>query len=596
MEWYVQDALDFIEFATGDASTEWGAKRAQLGHPEPFQLEYLAFGNENEGQDFLDRYLYLAQQIKAKYPEMKLVGSAGRGAAHGDLGAIWQVKWAMENVDTTYAVDEHLYKNADYYTTAATRYDVYDRSSGLKVFAGEYACRADNKLKSALADANFMAGFERNADLVTLACYAPLFAKYNYSSWAPNLIWFDNTQVVGMPTYYTHLMYGNNMGDYTIENTLAYCDSLMNHGSFGFYTDGVAARFYDFQVVSNKTGEVIAQKTAQEMLAEGTVIGGNWSVDGGALVQSSLDETAKLVLPGDFEDYTVTFKVTKTDQVDRNSNAGLLFNYVDEDNFYVLQGNEKNYSRVVVRHTSNGFTEGTGKPDGDCTMFVVGNEVEVKLVNDGLHFYGFVMNDPNANNIFKEGFEGLRTWGDFITATPETKANATVSFDRESEEIIVKLINYSDLDHPTLININNAPALSSRARRIVMQNDDMNVGNDLENPTNIAPVEDVMDGISGQFTYTMPKHSFTVLRISVKDDINNILSVNDPEPITTKVGIVPELPAMLPAVNALLTGTTVSVEWETRDDSLYSLPGIYEISGSVAESAIRVTQTIIVEE
>lgn len=599
MEWYVQDALDLIEFCNGDSNDPnqpWAQKRAEMGHPEPFNIEYIAFGNENEGQDFLDRYTMIAEAIKGKYPEMKLIGSAGRGAAYGDLGAIWQVEWCMQNTDTTYSVDEHLYKNIDYYTTASNRYDVYDRSSGLKVFAGEYACRSDAYLNSALGDAAFMTGFERNADLVTLACYAPLFAKYGYESWNPDLIWFNNTQVVGTPTYWVQQMYGNNMGDYTLENELIYNDQLPVSGAFGFETNGTTAQFKDLKVVDNTTGKVLYNPQAEDIIASNTEISGQWSVNNDAIAQSDIETApAKIIMPGAYENYTATFKVTKNSQKSTSSTVGFYFNYIDENNYYVLRATEKQYARMAVYHVVNGVSELVGKPDGDCSMFTVGNECEIKLVNDGKNFYVYVTNDPNAYDIYKDGYEGLRTYGDFMSSNPDTKVYSTVSYDKENSEVIVKLVNYTDKEYATQINLNGIDNVSSKARRILLQNDDLMAGNDLDNPLNVAPIEDIIDGVSNSFVYTQPKHSFTILRISALDDTQNILSVADINQ-TVKLNTKPQLPDTIDVIKADGTQDTAKVTWEERPDSLYSVPGSCIIYGDIEGSNITAKAYITIED
>jgi alpha-L-arabinofuranosidase len=208
---YIQDALDLIEFANGSAESPWGAKRAAMGHPEPFRMKYLGVGNEQWGQAYIDRYKRFAAVLKAKHPEIKLVSSGSASPSGAQFDFAWKELRAL-NADI---VDEHVYSNPRWFRDGATRFDHYSRT-GPKVFMGEYAVRngvKPNCLEGAIAEAAFMTGLERNADVVVMSSYAPLFANVNAFQWNPNLIWFDNLRVVGTPNYYVQKMFAENRGD-----------------------------------------------------------------------------------------------------------------------------------------------------------------------------------------------------------------------------------------------------------------------------------------------------------------------------------------------------------------------------------------------
>jgi len=227
---YIQDALDLIEFANGTAEMGWGKVRAQMGHPDPFNLELIGIGNEQwetEKVDFFHRYTLFEEAIHKEYPEMKLIGSAGPNVTSEHYTDAWEFyyKKDKENPDFTYAVDEHYYVKPEWLYENAHFYDEYPRS--VKVFAGEYAshCQNDEGRKSknywlaALSEAAFLTGIERNADVVVLASYAPLFARIGYSQWTPNMIWLDGEASYGTPSYYIQKMYSTQMGDYTLKAT-----------------------------------------------------------------------------------------------------------------------------------------------------------------------------------------------------------------------------------------------------------------------------------------------------------------------------------------------------------------------------------------
>jgi len=207
---YIQDALDLIEFANGATSTQWGKVRAEMGHPEPFYMKFIGIGNEQWGPEYPARLEKFIEAIRARYPEINIIGSSGPQAEGKDFEYLWPEMKRLK-VDL---VDEHYYRPPQWFLDNAARYDSYDRK-GPKVFAGEYAShhktRANN-FESALTEASFMTGLERNADVVHMATYAPLLAHVDAWQWRPDLIWFDNLRMVRTPNYYVQKLYGHHAG------------------------------------------------------------------------------------------------------------------------------------------------------------------------------------------------------------------------------------------------------------------------------------------------------------------------------------------------------------------------------------------------
>jgi alpha-L-arabinofuranosidase len=211
---FIQDALDLIEFANGHASTKWGRLRTDLGHPAPFNLKMMGVGNEQWGPQYIDRFRFFEKAIKARYPDVKLVNSTGTDP-EGDRFNYLNDTLRKLNADI---LDEHYYRPPTWFFSHAARYDQYDRN-GPKVFAGEYASHVPNTngpekntWLAALSEAAYMTGLERNADIVGMASYAPLFAHVDAWQWAPNLIWFDNLRSYGTPSYYVQKLFSNNTG------------------------------------------------------------------------------------------------------------------------------------------------------------------------------------------------------------------------------------------------------------------------------------------------------------------------------------------------------------------------------------------------
>ena len=221
---YIDDALDLIEFANGGTDTKWGKLRADMGHPAPFNLQQIGVGNEQWGPLYPVRLEKFMKAIRAKYPKMKIVGTSGPSPDDND-GKQFSYGWEQMKKLKADLVDEHYYRDQDWFMNNVTRYDNYDRK-GPKVFAGEYACHvkedpadfptAKNVFEAALAEAAIMTGFERNADIVHMATYAPLFAHVEGWQWRPDLIWMDNLTTVRTPNYYVQQMYGQNPGTHVL--------------------------------------------------------------------------------------------------------------------------------------------------------------------------------------------------------------------------------------------------------------------------------------------------------------------------------------------------------------------------------------------
>jgi alpha-L-arabinofuranosidase len=217
---YIQDVLDLIEWANGPATSTWGAKRAAAGHPEPFHLQYLGVGNEEHITPvFKERFKMIYDVLKAKHPEITVIGTVGPFHSGADFDAGWKIadelKLAM--------VDEHYYEKPEWFLNNLQRYDRYDRAKS-KVYVGEYAAHDANRvntLRSALAEAAYLTTLERNGDIVHLASYAPLLAKQNRTQWRPDMIYFSNTNLLLSANYHVQQMFGQNMGDLYLPSNLA---------------------------------------------------------------------------------------------------------------------------------------------------------------------------------------------------------------------------------------------------------------------------------------------------------------------------------------------------------------------------------------
>ena len=216
---YIQDALDLVEFANGDTTTTWGSLRAQMGHPAPFNLKMMGIGNEQWGPEYVERLEPFLAAMRKAHPEIKIVGSTGPDSEGDKFNYLWP---EMKRVKAD-LVDEHFYRPEDWFLAQGARYDNYDRK-GPKVFAGEYACHMRHKnwnhFEPALLEAAFMTGLERNADVVHMATYAPLFAHVDAWQWRPNMIWFDNLRSMPTASYYVQQLFATNKGTNVLPLTM----------------------------------------------------------------------------------------------------------------------------------------------------------------------------------------------------------------------------------------------------------------------------------------------------------------------------------------------------------------------------------------
>ncbi len=213
---YIQEVLDLIEWANGPVTTTWGAKRAAAGHPSSFNLEYIGIGNEDKiTPEFEERFKLICEAVKTKHPEIKLIGTSGPFSDGEDFEKGWEL---ATKVDVP-VVDEHYYKQPEWFMANLNRYDAYDRTKAA-VYLGEYASWG-NKLKNAIAEAAYMVGLERNGDIVKMASYAPLFAKKDRTQWKTDMIFFDNNRISLTPNYHVQRMFSVNQGDLYFDNIVA---------------------------------------------------------------------------------------------------------------------------------------------------------------------------------------------------------------------------------------------------------------------------------------------------------------------------------------------------------------------------------------
>lgn len=256
MQPWIDDALDLIEFANGGMDTVWGTVRGELGHPEPFNLKYLAIGNEEVGPEFPPRYSLIAAAVKEKYPEIKLIHSAGPFSA----GSEYERGYSAARADGAELIDEHYYCSPQWFLANVHRYDDFPAEDP-KVFLGEYASWG-NTYYNAVVEAAYMTGLENAAHAVALTCYAPLLCHVDYVNWRPDLIWFDNSRLCKTPNYYVQKLFSNNLADHIIpvdksEIKVFPAENLPISGRVEIVSDGAEGWIWDVKLTNLRNNDSV---------------------------------------------------------------------------------------------------------------------------------------------------------------------------------------------------------------------------------------------------------------------------------------------------------------------------------------------------
>lgn len=394
---WVQEALDAIQYANGDTNTFWGAQRAANGHPAPFNLKYMEIGNENGGQSYADRYALFYDAIKAQHPQMHLIADAWPGPVPGSR--------------PVELMDEHYYSDPGFFMNNATRYDAYSRARP-KVYVGEYAVTTgagNGNLAGALGEAAFMTGVERNADIVAMASYAPLFANLNNKDWNPDLIYFNGSQVYGTPSYYAQQMFSLNRGDSVLPTTVSVATiPVTNHGAVGLSTWNTQAAFTN--VVVTKNSQTLYQSDFTQGSAGWQIASGTWVTTGGVFEQTA-GGTDNRATTGDpaWSDYTLTLQAKKLSGAE---GFLVMFNVQDSQDWMWLNIGGWGNTQTAVEWSRNGgktTVPGTAFPQ----QILTGQWYTIQVQLGGPHVRCY-LNGQLIEDFFTapahQGAIGLGTW------------------------------------------------------------------------------------------------------------------------------------------------------------------------------------------
>ncbi|MEV5146335.1 alpha-L-arabinofuranosidase C-terminal domain-containing protein [Streptomyces sp. NPDC052727] len=485
---HIQDTLDLIEFANGPATSKWGKVRAGMGHPKPFHLTHIEVGNEeNLPNEFFARFQQFRAAVQAKYPYMKVISNSGPD----DAGSTFDTAWKLNRDAKVDMVDEHYYNSPQWFLQNNDRYDSYDRS-GPKVFLGEYASQG-NAFKNGLAEAAYMTGLERNADVVKLASYAPLFANEDYVQWSPDMVWFNNHASWGSANYEVQKLFMTNVGDRVVPSTATGTPSLSGPitGAVGLSTWNTSAAYDDVRVTGADGGTLLSDDFSADASRWTHTGTGSWSIQDGRYVQTDDAAENTMVQAGDpsWHDYDLHVKATK-----KSGKEGFLvaFGVKDTGNYYWWNIGGWNNTQSAVEQAVDG---------GKSTLISKAGSVETGRAYDvDIEVRG------RQVTLYLDGEE----WGSFTDDKPAEPFRQVVTRDAKTGELIVKVVNAQSAAARTAVDLGGAEVASTaKVTTLAAAPDAVNT----ETSTAVAPRTSTFTGVARKFTYTFPANSITFLRI-----------------------------------------------------------------------------------
>lgn len=494
----VQDCLDAIEYANGDASTTWGAKRVANGHAAPYHLKFIEIGNENyqadanaQSNEYAERYKMFYNAIKAKYPDIVCIGNV---EAWGTDSPSWR------NANPVELVDEHYYRNADWMIANYNKYDNVSRSIG--IYNGEYAANGGSygkygNLSSALGEAVYMLGMERNSDVCRMASFAPIFTHESNPTWAYDMIHFDADKNFVTPSYYVQKLMGNNLGTQNLKwtetgNAAAQAVAGQKVGVGAWYTQVS----YDDAQLLNADGTALGNDDFSGGLAQWTTGTGSWSTDGGVLAQSDNAQncTAALNIPVK-GDYIYKVRARK----DSGSEGFLIiFNYQDSNNYIWWNIGGWDNTQDAVERCVNG-----GKTTIDPKSFSVNND----------QWYDLEVDVRDGQVTCKRDGETVHTF----SLPVERSVYQSVQLDTLSNQLIVKLVNPYASARSVTVNLKNMEATAGTVQRL--QSSLGTDENTMDEPNKVVPAKEqtVSGSRDGVLSLDAPAYSLSIYRYDVKD-------------------------------------------------------------------------------
>lgn len=462
---WVDDALDLIEFANGDATTKWGSIRAGLGHEKPFGLEYIGIGNEEIGEGFFERYPYFHEAIRKKYPSIRIINTAGPFA----VGEGYDAGWTSAKKYGSDFIDEHYYSSPEWFMANMHHYDDYD-ASGTKVFLGEYATWG-NTYYNALVEAAYMTHLEK-APVVGLACYAPMLANKDYVNWRPDMLFFDNHQVVKTANYHVQKLFMKNQGDYELKTKLEGFDEiipLMDErniaGSITLVGNDIVGKVWDVKLTDKETNACTL-------------------IEPFDISKESKDNIIKDI---DSTHYELEFKFRRSEG---RKGFKLLFGKCDEKNYIMWEfGGWDNWDCNI-----SSFKNGRASTISHRIFHVTDEEYTLRLEIEGRRIRTYV--------------DGI-LYNDTVDRLPQLEEIYVCASKDMNGRTIVKAVNLTGEEKNTVISI--AGAYKSRLTVYQLSDCALTEENTFEQPDTIEPKKSVYQVENNEYQYIVKPHSVNIL-------------------------------------------------------------------------------------
>lgn len=487
---WIDETLNALEYANGDATTKYGALRAKNGHPAPYNIEYIEIGNENNQDDptlqsdnYYKRFKLFRDAILARYPQMHIVGNV---MAWGTDDPKWK---SAESVEL---LDEHYYRNPSWFARNFNKYNSYPRGNH-GIYVGEYAVTQgfgiNGSLNAALGEAVFMMGMENNSDVVKMASYAPIFANLNDLRWRPDMIQFNHKQAFGTPSYYVQKIMADNIGTriLKVNQHNPYATAIKEttiapqKSSIGFATWATQSSFELKEINGKPVNITFTPKKGQ------------WQQTDNIYTQNSNEEECQNI-----GNITVGNNATIKMRARKNSGAEgfvLVFNYVDENNYCWLNlggwGNTQHGIEQIINGDKMQIAAKNGKIETgrwyDITLQQNGDSLKAWLDNELLFETKLI---PNT------------TQGLFTTAT----------LDETTGKVIVKIANTSSENTTCSINLNGYNVHTANATRLTAPK--ATDENSIEHPTRVYPVTETLSPVNDKLELHVPAYSLNIVTLN----------------------------------------------------------------------------------
>ena len=492
---WIDECMNALEYANGPVTSKYGALRAKNGHPEPYNIEYLEIGNENNQPDpalqsdhYYERFKKFKDAVLAKYPNMHLIGNV---VAWGDDNPTWDSKESVE------LLDEHYYRNPAWFAENFNKYDTYNRK-GSEIYVGEYAVTQGfgnmGSLDAALGEAVYMMGIENNSDIVTMASYAPIFANLNDRMWAPDMIQFTSDKVFGTPSYYVQNLMANNIGTRVLKvnqtNPYKYGDVQVKPAvcRVGMGTWSTQVSFED-KGYTDANGNALPM-TLQELPTD---VRGTWKVDGNIIKQTSNGESCIRLNPGEITSEGYIYKVRARKDAG-NEGFLLIFNYVDDKNYCWLNLGGWNNTQHGIEQIVDGAK---GQVATVSRNIETGRwyDIELKVKGDS------IFASLDGKEIFASKLRANTLPGVFSTAT----------LDENTGEVILKVANTSSENTTAEICLQGKTISNAKLIRLSAKNGKEE--NTIDNPTNVYPTETFVTTSTDGAVVEIPANSLNIFRL-----------------------------------------------------------------------------------